>query len=43
MVVEAVRTNTFWLPTNDNVNEYLVRRASDPDGFAREVAAELAG
>jgi NAD(P)-dependent dehydrogenase (short-subunit alcohol dehydrogenase family) len=43
MVVEAVRTNIFWLPTNDNVNEYLVRRASDPDGFAREVAAELAG
>lgn len=42
MVVDAVRTNRFFLPTNDNLGETLVRRASDPDGFLHEMQAYFA-
>jgi len=41
MVVDAVLTNRFFLPTNDNLGETLVRRAQDPDGFLHEVQAYL--
>jgi NAD(P)-dependent dehydrogenase (short-subunit alcohol dehydrogenase family) len=43
MVVEAIRTNRFFLPTNENLNDVLRRRAADPDGFVAEMKAHLAG
>jgi len=42
MVAGAIADGRFFLPTNDNVTEALVRRASDPDAYYRELTAELA-
>jgi NAD(P)-dependent dehydrogenase (short-subunit alcohol dehydrogenase family) len=33
MVVGAIRSNTFFLPTHPQVRDFLVARAQDPDGF----------
>lgn len=38
-VVDAVRGNVFFLPTNAEVFDILRRRAANPDGFLREQAA----
>jgi hypothetical protein len=33
MVVEAIETDRFFLPTDDQVRPLLQRRAADPDAF----------
>jgi NAD(P)-dependent dehydrogenase (short-subunit alcohol dehydrogenase family) len=33
MVVDAIRRNVFFLPTDDQVRDVLQRRAADPDAF----------
>ena len=39
MVVDAIRRDVFFLPTDDQVREVLKRRAADPDAFVDEQIA----
>lgn len=42
MVVDAIKSNRFFLPTHPNVRELLVRRAEDMDAFLDEQIASFA-
>jgi NAD(P)-dependent dehydrogenase (short-subunit alcohol dehydrogenase family) len=42
MVVDAIRSDTFWLLTHPEVQDSLVRRAQDPQAFVEEQTARIA-
>ena len=41
-VIEAIKTNTYFVPTHREVHEILVRRAQDPERFIADQEAKLA-
>ena len=41
LVVDAIRNDTFFLPTHEEVFDILVRKAGDPEGFVTEQVQRL--
>ena len=41
-VIEAIKANTYFVPTHAEVHEILVRRAQDPERFIADQTAKLA-
>ncbi len=40
-VVEAIRANTFFVPTHDEVCQILLERAEDPEGYVEREIEKL--